>query len=87
MKSVDEAEEEMDRVDDLKLEIDGRQDKFAYVVEAGDQMVNEGHHATEEVGTLHFLAELYGICDREHTFKYTTVMCYEMCPYIQFNFH
>ncbi len=49
VSSIDEAEEEMDRIDDLKLEIDGREDKFAFVVEAGEGMVNEEHHASDEV--------------------------------------
>ena len=40
----------MDKIDDLKLEIDGKEDKFGSIVEAGEQMVEEGHHATEEVG-------------------------------------
>eukprot|EP00794_Sanderia_malayensis_P017764 gene17764-19538_t len=49
VSSVDEAEEEMDRIDDLKLEIDGREEKFSFVVEVGERMVNEGHHATDEI--------------------------------------
>ena len=47
---MNEIEEAMDKIDDLKLEIDGKEDKFGLIVEAGEQMVEEGHHATEEVG-------------------------------------
>ncbi len=60
VNSVDQAEEEMDRLDDLKLEIDGREEKFSFVVEAGEKMVNEGHHATDEVSGA-FLFELHQI--------------------------
>ena len=51
-ETVDEVEETMDKMDDLKLEVDGKEEKFAFVVEAGEQMVEEGHHATEEVSDL-----------------------------------
>ena len=51
-ETVDEVEEAMDKMDDLKLEVDGKEEKFAFVVEAGEQMVEEGHHATEEVSNL-----------------------------------
>ena len=49
LEDVNEIEEAMDKIDDLKLEIDGKEDKFGFIVEAGEQMVEEGHHATEEV--------------------------------------
>lgn len=49
LESVDEIEEAMDRLDDMKLEIDGKEEKFGFIVDAGEQMVDEGHHATEEV--------------------------------------
>ena len=49
LEDVNEIEEAMDKIDDLKLEIDGKEEKFGFVVEAGEQMVEEGHHATEEV--------------------------------------
>lgn len=49
LTSVDDIEEVMDKIDDLKLEIDGKEDKFRFVVETGEQMVDEGHHATDEV--------------------------------------
>ena len=55
LEGVDEIEEVMDKIDDLKLEIDGKEDKFGFVVEAGEQMVEEGHHATEEVGIIMIL--------------------------------
>eukprot|EP00795_Rhopilema_esculentum_P013545 gene13545-4433_t len=49
LETVDEVEEAMDRMDDLKLEIDGKEEKFAFVIQAGEQMVEEGHYATEEI--------------------------------------
>ena len=55
--TVDEVEEAMDRIDDLKLEIDGKEEKFAFVIQAGEQMVEEGHYATEEVLCLKLVLE------------------------------
>ena len=51
--SIYDAEITMNRLDDLKLEMDSKEDKFSSVVEIGEQMINEGHHATEEVGKLY----------------------------------
>ena len=57
LETVDEVEEAMDSIDDLKLEIDGKEEKFAFVIQAGEQMVEEGHYATEEVLGLKLVLE------------------------------